>query len=358
MKKTIGIFINTLQIGGAEKQAIMLAKALKDYYTVYLIIFYGDLCDYRYLDIIKEEKIELIRLNGNLLKKLLRFYHILQSKRIEYLFTYLATANVVGGLIGKLYVVKYIIAGIRNSQLSPFKRNIQRFLHNWVFDYSIFNNYSGAISLSAHGFRKSKIQIIPNCFELNISPRLRKERKITTILSVGRFVEQKDYLTAIKAITNLKKMINGQYEFCYVIVGYGYLEKEIRSYINKYGLKKDVHIHINPDNINEFYKKADIFLNTSLFEGVSNSIMEAMSFSLPIIATNAGDTDKLIKDGANGYLTKIKDDKTLAEKLYSLSNSASLRNEFGISSYNHLRDHFSFDSFQSSYLSLIKEISK
>lgn len=48
--------------------------------------------------------------------------------------------------------------------------------------------------------------------------------------------------------------------------------------------------------------KADIYLSTSLFEGTSNSIMEAMNADLPIVATNVGDNGLLVKNEINGFL--------------------------------------------------------
>jgi glycosyltransferase involved in cell wall biosynthesis len=356
MKESVGIVINTLLLGGAEKQAVILSKALQDKFDVFLVVLYGDMCDPRLLGMIENDNVQVIRLDGSFINRIWKFYHILKSKNTIYLFSYLATANVVAGIIGKLSGVKYLIGGIRNSELSPFKQNIQRFLHNRVFNYSVFNNFSGANSLSERGFINNKIHVIPNCFDLTISPAEGVIRKEITILSVGRFVEQKDYLTAIKAIAKLKRLINHKYTFRYNIVGYGKLEEDIKSYINKYELAENVKIIINPKDINNYYKKADVFLNTSLFEGQSNSIMEAMSFSLPVICTDAGDNSKLVLNGVNGYLADIKDYNMLADHLYSFCNSFELRNELGTKSYYHLKKNFSFTAFQKNYIELIRNI--
>ena len=51
-------------------------------------------------------------------------------------------------------------------------------------------------------------------------------------------------------------------------------------------------------------------------EGMPNSIMEALNFSLPVVSTDAGDANFLVKDGVTGFLVPIKDYKMLAEKLY------------------------------------------
>ena len=56
---------------------------------------------------------------------------------------------------------------------------------------------------------------------------------------------------------------------------------------------------MNDKNLKEYYSNSDIFLNTSVVEGMPNAVMEAMSFQLPVIATNAGDTKESVKDGSN-----------------------------------------------------------
>jgi glycosyltransferase involved in cell wall biosynthesis len=60
-----------------------------------------------------------------------------------------------------------------------------------------------------------------------------------------------------------------------------------------------IKIFINPANIPDILNECDIYLSTSLFEGLSNSIMEAMVAGLPVIATDVGDNKYLVKDGFN-----------------------------------------------------------
>src|SRR5664280_952701 len=89
---------------------------------------------------------------------------------------------------------------------------------------------------------------------------------------------------------------NRALKFKYLIVGYGPLEKEIRHLAEELNLQKEVEILINPPNIPDILKTCNIYLSASLYEGLSNSIMEAMVAGLPVIATNVGDNCYLIKD--------------------------------------------------------------
>jgi glycosyltransferase involved in cell wall biosynthesis len=124
-------------------------------------------------------------------------------------------------------------------------------------------------------------------------------------------------------------------------VGYGPLEDEIRALINKLNLQNEVDILINPPNITEILKSCDIYLCTSLFEGLSNSIMKAMSAGMPIIGTDVGDNRYLIEDGYSGYIVPCKDVDLIVDKLHYLINFEDIRKELGNNSQIKIGKEFS-----------------
>ena len=73
----------------------------------------------------------------------------------------------------------------------------------------------------------------------------------------------------------------------------------------------------------------DAYVNCSIFEGTSNAIMEAMSASLPIVATRVGGTPELVEDGGCARLVPPQDPQTLAKALIELSSSAQQRERWG-----------------------------
>jgi glycosyltransferase involved in cell wall biosynthesis len=134
------------------------------------------------------------------------------------------------------------------------------------------------------------------------------------------------------------------------------LENKIKEYISSKKLDDNILLLTDPSNIYEYYKEADIFLTTSIYEGTSNSIMEAMAFSLPIVATNVGDNSRLVNNNYNGYLTDTKDYKIIANKLYSLLLSHEKRIEYGKNSYKLIQKNYSLKTFKSNYISLIENL--
>ena len=351
--KNIVIFTNTLKSGGAEKQAILLAKALQNNYIIWLVVYYGDQYNQRYIDYLNNNNINTIYLYGHHLKKIIFFYNFLKKQKIDIIFSYLVTTNFLGSLVGRIVGVKYTIGGIRSSILSNKKIFLQRFIHNYINTFTIINNYKGRELLIKQGFLAHKIKVITNCYIAIEKPIKRQDTNIITILSVGRFCEAKDYFTAIKAISILKQT---EVNFKYIIIGYGELENEIRKWVKIYNVQNKVEIIINPDNLNGYYKNADIYLMTSLFEGLSNTVLEAMGFSLPLVVTNVGDNNKLVQEGKNGFLCEIGDAEYIAEKLIYLINNYEERIKFGELSYKIVSENYSFDKFQSNYINFIESL--
>lgn len=348
MMKKIAIFVNTLENGGAEKQSISLLNVLNKKYNVYFIIFHGDRIEYKLVNLIKQENFMLIKLQGSFLRKLFKLHQILHSLEITYLFSFLTLPNVIGSIVGKIAKVDYIFGSIRNSALPKWKFILEKLVANTISTKTIFNNYSGEILYKKKGLINSVV--IPNCFELVNAPSYKDDHRIKNIITVGRFVQQKDYKTALKSIAELKKLSN---MFLFHIIGYGNLENRIRNWISKFKLESHVIIHINPNNIPELLNQADIYLSTSLYEGTSNSIMEAMNAYLPIVATNVGDNNRLIIEKKNGYLHDKGNYKAIAKSLELLINNYELRIIFGNKSNHILKNNYSYDKFRESYLNLI-----
>jgi len=355
MGKKIGLFIRSLQKGGAEKQSVLLTKYLQNFFPSYLIVFYpeGD-----FLNLAKKNNINLILLYKKGISKIFQLYKILRKKDINILFCFLPLNNIIGGFVGRIAGVQRIFGGIRGSKIkeSKVKMILQKFVCNHISEKFISNSMLAKKTYSDFGYNKNKILVIPNAIDINYSFIDKIDHKEIKILSVGRFTKEKDYFTAIKAIYILKKINKkSNYKFFYKIIGYGNLKKSIVFLINKYNLDKYIEIIDGNriDDISHFLKESDIFLNTSIYEGMSNAIMEAMSFSLPIVATKAGDISKLVIDGFNGLLCNIQDYRDIASKLNILINNFELRKLMSLNSYKHILNNFSLDKIGKYYLDLI-----
>jgi glycosyltransferase involved in cell wall biosynthesis len=349
--KRVAVFVKNLSSGGAEKQSVLLAKVLTTDCEVHYIIFNGSKTHDKYITLLNENpKVKVIAFKGGHWYRFSQFITYLKRNRIEFIFSYLTAANAYACLAGKICGIK-VITGLRNARLPFFKHLADCMMTNFFSRLSIANCYSGKKHFISTGFREERIVVIPNCFE-HIDPySVKKENDIVNIIMVGRFVEQKDYRSAIESIALLSKSTRNIH---FHIVGYGKLEMKIRQWVNEYQISNITTLHINPNNIGELLNNSDVYLSTSLFEGTSNAIMEALNANLPVVATNVGDNDCLVNENINGFLCEVKDTKTMAILLKKLVDDKDLRIKMGRCSKELLINKYGVDRFRSSYLKVIQ----
>ncbi len=354
----VAVICKTLLKGGAEKQALILAKSLQERdIDVCFVNWFKSEADPENIGFIKENAISYYPMTGGFMTKLLKVVKILRKEKITVILSYLTQANFVAGICKILNKKIIAIGGIRNERLPYLKLLSEKIIHNHLNDFTIFNNYSAREKFMEKGFKPEKILVIQNAIDLYNTP---DDEKITRngeikIVSVGRFVRQKDYSTALRSFRLLLDRVRDK-KYQYLIVGYGPLEGEIRSLAEKLKITSHLKILINPPDISDILKGSDIFLSTSLFEGVSNSIMEAMASGLPVVATRVGDNNYLVKDGYNGFLVPCKEVESVAEKLEFLSESERRRREFGKNSMAIIENEFSRAKFTDKYLGLFSEL--
>lgn len=352
MNNRIAVFVKNLTSGGAEKQAVLLAKTLAGDYVVHFIILNGDKLHQKYLDLLREDKrVNVVMFRGGHFCRFNQFVKYLKINHISAIFSYLTAANAYACMASFFHKMK-VYTGLRNAELPQMKHLADRVMTNLIATKAIANCYSGKTNFSAHGFRKDKIEVIPNCFE-NIQPyQVKALNEVKHIITVGRFVAQKDYETAIKTIAEVKKKYANIH---FDLVGYGELESQIRTWVKQYGIEDVTTIYINPHNIPDLLYQADVYLSTSLFEGTSNSIMEGMNANMPIVCTNVGDNGYLVENNKNGFLTSIGAYKDLSDKILVLLNDEHLCKAMGKYSKEHLQNDYSTEIFRKRYINVLKK---
>ena len=351
------ILCKTLLKGGAEKQALILSRSLtEENKDIILITWCGDKIDPSHLEFMRNNFIRHIELKGNPIKKWIDLQRVIKKEKVTIILSYLSLANFIAGL-SKLFKRNLItIGGVRSEKLAFIKFIFERFTHNHLNDATVFNNYSAKKKFGKRGFNPDKIKVIHNAIRNLPSDQRTGNDNVVNIVSVSRFVKLKDYRTALSSFKEVRDK-NTLKKTKYYIVGFGPQEEEIRTLIKKFELNDDVSVLINPPDIPGILKNCDIFLSTSLQEGLSNSIMEAMVAGLPVVATNVGDNPYLIKNAYNGFIVPPKNVKIIASKLEFLSDFEDIRREFGKNSKKIIEEEFSEKKLLENYLELFSDLS-
>ncbi len=144
------------------------------------------------------------------------------------------------------------------------------------------------------------------------------------ILSVGRLVEAKAYHLAVEAANILHK---NNIDFKWYIIGDGELRASLSRQIDEYNLNDTVILMGSKTNPYKYMKNCDIYVQTSIYEGLCLTIAEAMIFNKPIVSTNFPSIYEKIINGENGLIAEM-NAESIAQNIQSLINDEELRNKF------------------------------
>jgi glycosyltransferase involved in cell wall biosynthesis len=213
--------------------------------------------------------------------------------------------------------------------------------------------------LKKAGINSSKLKTILNGIDVEATPtakpydevRLRAElglRNDSFIFgSLGRLTEQKDYGTFLRAAAEL---LNNRQDPEFIIAGNGELQADLTALSQKLGIEDRFHFLGFRDDKKTLLKLIDVFVLSSLDEGLPIAMLEAMAMSLPVIVTKVGGIPKVIQNGENGILIEKENSVQLAEAMLLLINDDHMRESLGNSAFSTVRDKYSNDRMTAEYI--------
>ncbi len=172
-------------------------------------------------------------------------------------------------------------------------------------------------------FKKSTI--LPNPVDVAYAWNQREDGYFK-IVNTARLNQQKNHLMLIKAIG---KLLSNGYKVKCTIFGEGELRTELETYVKQNGLLDAVSLPGNVANVCSAISEFDLFVQTSNYEGLSNSLIEAMSMGMPCICTHYPGSEELIVDKFNGLLVPIDNYEMLSEKIAYLINNRDVARTIG-----------------------------
>lgn len=145
--------------------------------------------------------------------------------------------------------------------------------------------------------------VIPNPISPNIPETYNRIRK-KKLVAVGRLTEQKNIPVMLEAFSQIHKEFP---EYKLNIYGEGELQEKLRGYVEKLGLIDSVKFEGFKNEILYEINDAKVFLTSSNFEGISNSMLEGLAMGIPVVATDCpvGGARQFIRTGVNGELVPM-----------------------------------------------------
>jgi len=309
-------YISNLETsGGAERALIGLANWFSNNNDISIVVEHGQRSQVAYQI---NHHIQYIDLNEHRIKfpikkisLLLTIKKEIQNIDPDIIISFLALSNIrlLASGIGKQYPVIVCERNDPRSDPKSAKKRKQRdklykrahriiVQTQEVRDYFLKLNYK-------------HIDVIPNF--VNTIPYF-ESKKEKIIVNVGRLSEQKNQKWLIDSFMHSQLSKRG---YQLVIYGDGDLKEELEQYINENKANGYIFIHGTIPNLLEEINKASCFVLPSLYEGMPNALMEAMSMRLPCISTDCpcGGPRSLIKNGVNGVLIEINDQNQFIKAL-------------------------------------------
>jgi glycosyltransferase involved in cell wall biosynthesis len=383
-KPAVAQVIETMDMGGAENLAVHIANHLaSDGFPAHLIVLRGPgilsekispAVSTHYLDF---QRVTVANPPGFALSLSRGYRRLAAAAReagIQVAQTHLPGANFMGLLLAWRGVCR-VLPTVHNNQEFNYGEKDRRLLQTLrkLAYRRLVRSTSGVIAVSeeartnlGHELGLSAAELERIMVATNAVPepapmagatrdqvraRLGCAPDQTMLLAAGRLTAQKNFADLVKASAILHREAPG---FRLVIAGEGEQRQELEQLIKDHGLGAVVHLPGNLTRLDQAMQAADVFVMSSLWEGLPLVLLEAMAAGLPVAAYGIDGIREVVADGESGLLCPSGDTEALARHLATLVADAEKRRKMGAAGREIIRRDYSFrrymDDLEALYL--------
>ena len=317
----------TMAGGGTERVIAVLANYfVKQNNKITILLTASDKIEY---DL--DPQIEIIQLGGEtggrLAGRLQRIGRLRSYFRKNKNTVYLSfgTETNMFAILSALFMKRKLVVSERNDpNKCTFKKKrdlLYPFAKGFVFQTQ------DAMDYFSESIRKKGV-VIPNPVSEKVPERYEGERR-KEIVAVGRLEEQKNHKLLLEAFADFNNVIP---DFTLKLYGKGYLKQELKEYAERLGLGENVIFADFVPDVLEQIKDSAMYVLSSNYEGISNSLLEALALGVPVISTDCpiGGSRMLIKDHVNGILVPVGERKALAAAMIEVAENPQMADNFSL----------------------------
>ncbi|MDD6170414.1 MAG: glycosyltransferase family 4 protein [Lachnospiraceae bacterium] len=329
---------NSLTNGGAERVMCMLANELTlRGYEIDMLILNAEAPETYRLD----NRVNKIKFNSEGVRgprftyKWFKLIRKQQKKKIYDAVISFMMGNNVLTLVAGIGLGQKIIVSERcnpsvlevNGRLFKIGEQLAYpFAHSIVFQTDdVMKNYKRSI-------RKKGI-VIPNPVNPNLPTACMYEMREKKIVSAGRLTKQKNYPMLLKAFEKFNKKCPG---YTLEIYGKGELLDELKTLSKELKIDECVTFAGYVSDVDEHIRNATMFVMSSDYEGISNTMIEALAMGVPTICTDCpvGGARLMIDSGKNGILVPVGDVDAMSEAMIKLAENPQYAYQLGMEALN------------------------
>ena len=324
--------ITHLPIGGAQDNTLYTVELLnKDKYDISLS------CNLNGELVSRAKKVKHLKLYDvpnlrrevsiiNDIRAFLYLYKLIKKENFTIIHTHSSKAGFLGrvaAMLNKTPIVIHTIHGFAfHDYMNSFKKNIFIYLEKlsakWTHGLVTVSNLNKKKVVDLGIAPIEKLKNIYSGIDLTLfinekNDQFRKELNLDSnhllLGSVGRLSNQKDPITMIEAFCIVIKRFPNAH---LTLVGEGELRDEILIKIDQLQLNGRVHLTGNKNDPWKIYHSLDLFIMSSIYEGLGRSITEALSCGVPVVCTSVEGVPEIVRDNETGILVPPKDPDALA----------------------------------------------
>ena len=361
MQKKLIIFIPSIEGGGVEKNLFIISNYLKDKINNISVISISSKYKNKFNNKIKfiSPKADFWNSIGRRKKffvgLFLLFFEILKDRN-TLVFSF--QGNVYCTLLCKLLGIKVIVRS--NSAPDGWSQNRFKYL---IFKYILGS--ADKVIVNSLEFKKkfkTKFKIDAECIynplnkkeiikKSKIKSKIKFDKKKLKLINVGRYADQKDQLTLLKAVNKIKDKIN----LNLLLVGRGVEKENLIKYIYENNLSKQVKLIDFQNNPFNLIKLSDVFILTSLYEGLPNVLLESQVLKKFIISSDCPTGPReILLNGKAGFLFNVGDHTELSNLILNYYKNKKLLSKKILIGYKNL-SRFDYKRNLKKYLNIIKD---
>lgn len=252
---------------------------------------------------------------------------LLKKKRIDIVHTHLSHSNIFGSMAAKIVNIPAVTTLHSTRETQTGRLGLRKGLEH----YCLRNLTSRVIAVGENVasvyrpiLRSDFLEVIPNSVrqgqEITSQKRDAIRLELTgdtdrpLVLAVGRLKLLKGYHDLLTAFARVHEAHPRAF---LAIVGFGDLKDSLIEYSSALGISKHVRFLGARNDVPQLLAAADVFVNSSHWEGLSIAMLEAMAAGLPVVATSVGDAEILLATGG-GLLAEAKNPNDLARVLENI----------------------------------------
>ncbi|MDR3050058.1 MAG: glycosyltransferase family 4 protein [Elusimicrobiota bacterium] len=355
--------ITKLELGGAQKVALYTAYNLDTtQFDDFLICGTGGILDEE-----AKKNVRTIQIS-NLIREispfkdfsaLFQIYKILKKEKPDIVHTHSSKAGIIGRLAAKLAGVKFIVHTIHGYGFNETQKAPIKYLFVYIEKFCAMLT-DKLIAVAKEDIKKGVKYAIAkeNKFVLiragiddiffedyNPLPKFKNSltqgQDVKIVLTIGPFKPQKNTADFIKAAAEVLKVKSN---IIFAIVGDGEQKEQLENLANALNIKDKILFLGWRKDIRDLLYASDIFVLTSLWEGLPCTIVEAMRCLKPVIANAVDGVKEIISEGKTGFLINPLDYKDAAKKIIYLLSNDSQRLKMGINAKASIQEDFKMTS--------------